>query len=70
MKTDRITSEPDTFERILEIAQTEKLAFYDSSYIHHAKEKELQLITEDQQLKTKTQNYTNAQTLTELLTQK
>ena len=66
MKTDRITSEPDSFEKILEIAKTEKLTFYDSSYIHFAKEKELKLITEDKELKVKAQKHVNVQTITTL----
>jgi predicted nucleic acid-binding protein len=65
---DQVTPEPDSFEKILEIAKTEKLTFYDSSYIHFAKQKGLQLITEDKELKTKAQKYIKVQTVTELLT--
>jgi len=67
MKTDRLTSEPDSFEKILEIAKSEKLTFYDSSYIHFAKEKGLKLITEDKELKVKAQKHVNVQTITTLL---
>jgi predicted nucleic acid-binding protein len=67
MKTDRLTSEPDSFEKILEIAKSEKLTFYDSSYIHFAKEKGLKLITEDKELKVKAQKHVNVQTITALL---
>ncbi|MGA2385197.1 MAG: type II toxin-antitoxin system VapC family toxin [Candidatus Bathyarchaeia archaeon] len=63
-KIDRISGEADSFEKIMEIAQLEKLTFYDSSYIHFAKEKGLQLITEDKELKTKAQKYVKAQTVT------
>jgi predicted nucleic acid-binding protein len=64
---DRVSAEPESFEKILEIAQTEKLTFYDSSYIHFAKEKKLQLVTEDKELKTKGQKHIRVQTVTELL---
>jgi len=70
MKTDRITSEPDSFEKILEIAKIEKLTFYDSSYIHFAKEKGLKLITEDKKLKVKAQKHVNVQTITTLISPK
>jgi len=67
MKTDWITSEAVTFQKILEIAKNEKLSFYDSSYIYFAKEKDLKLITEDKQLKAKAQKYVDVQTITTLL---
>ena len=67
MKTDRITIEAVTFQKILEIAKNEKLSFYDSSYIYFAKEKDLKLITEDKQLKAKAQKYVDVQTITKLL---
>ena len=59
-----VSTESDSFEKNLEIAKTEKLTFYDSSYIHFAKEKALQLITEDKELKAKAQKYVKAQTIT------
>lgn len=65
---DHISPETDSFEKILEIAKAEKLTFYDSSYIHFAKQKGLQLITEDKELKTKAQKYVKVQTVTGLLT--
>jgi len=67
MKTDWITSEAVTFQKILEIAKNEKLSFYDSSYIYFAKEKDLKLITEDKQPKAKAQKYVDVQTITTLL---
>jgi predicted nucleic acid-binding protein len=67
LKTDRITIEAGTFQKILEIAKNEKLSFYDSSYIYFAKEKNLKLITEDKQLKAKAQKYVDVQTITTLL---
>jgi len=39
-----------TEEEILETATKLEITFYDASYVHHAKAKELDLITEDQQL--------------------
>ncbi len=69
-KMDRVSSESDSFEKILEIAKTEKLTFYDSSYIHFAKEKELQLITEDKELKTKAQKHIKVQTVTTAILEK
>jgi predicted nucleic acid-binding protein len=67
MKTDRVSDESDGFEKILEIAKTEKLTFYDSSYIFFAKEKGLQLMTEDKELKEKAQKYVAVKTVGALL---
>jgi predicted nucleic acid-binding protein len=67
MKMDRVSNEPDSFGKIIEIAKTENLTFYDSSYIHFAKEKGLLLITEDKGLKEKAQKYVKVQTITALL---
>lgn len=67
-KTDQLSNTADSFEKILEISKTEKLTFYDSSYIHFAKENKLQLITEDKQLKTKAQKYINTQNTATVLT--
>ncbi len=53
----RVTIETETFQQILRIAQTEKLSYYDSSYIYIAKERSLILITEDKELRTKAQKY-------------
>jgi predicted nucleic acid-binding protein len=64
---DIITSEPENFKEILEIAKTEKLTFYDSSYIFFAKEKELGLITEDKELRAKAQKHVDAQATTALI---
>ena len=67
LKTDRINIGADSFEKIMEIAKTEKLTFYDSSYVHFAKEKDLQLVTEDKELKIKAQKHVKAQSITALL---
>ena len=69
-KIDRISSDSDSFEKIMEIAKFEKLTFYDSSYIHFAKEKGLQLITEDKELKTKAQKYVKVQNVTTAILEK
>lgn len=66
-KTDAIAAEAGTFQKILEIAKSEKLSFYDSSYIHFAKEKTLKLVTEDKKLNVKAQKYVHVQTATTLI---
>ncbi len=66
-RTDKILNEDLTFQKIMEIAKTEGLSFYDSSYIYFAKQKNIKLITEDQTLKAKAQKYVEAQTTTVLL---
>ena len=48
---------PEDFPRILQIAQTEKLTYYDSSYVHFAKKAGLTLITEDKELANKATNH-------------
>jgi predicted nucleic acid-binding protein len=65
-KTQSIASEPDQFQKILDISENEKLTFYDASYLFVAKEKGLILVTEDKQLNAKAQKHiqtTNAATL-------
>ncbi len=69
-KIDRINSDSNSFEKIMEIAKVEKLTFYDSSYIHFAKEKGLQLITEDKELKTKAHKYIKVQNVTTAILEK
>lgn len=66
-RTDKILNEDITFQKIMEIAKTENLSFYDSSYIYFAKQKNIKLITEDQTLKAKAQKYVEAQTTNALL---
>jgi predicted nucleic acid-binding protein len=66
-RTDKILNEDLTFQKIMEIAKTEGLSFYDSSYIYFARQKNVKLITEDQTLKDKAQKYVEAQTTTALL---
>jgi len=66
-RTDKILNQDVTFQQIMEIAKTENLSFYDSSYIYFAKQKNIKLVTEDQTLKEKAQKYVQAQTTTALL---
>jgi len=68
-KLSRIASEGEAFQKILEIAQTEKLSYYDSSYIHYAKETALPLITEDKELGTKAKKYVEVCPVAALLSQ-
>ena len=63
-KTNRVKSEAEAFQKILEIAQTEKLSYYDSSYVYSAKETGLTLITEDKELGTKARKYVDVRTVT------
>jgi predicted nucleic acid-binding protein len=62
-KIDKVTNEGEDFQKILEIAQDEKLSFYDSAYIFFAKQKGLPLVTEDKQLEVKAKKHTTVQTL-------
>lgn len=66
-RTDKILNQDITFQKILEIAKTENLSFYDSSYIYFAKQNNIKLITEDETLKAKAQKYVQAQTTNALL---
>jgi len=66
-RTDKILNEDVTFQKIMEIAKTENISFYDSSYIYFAKQKNIKLVTEDQTLKVKAQKYVQAHTTTALL---
>lgn len=66
-RTDKVLNQDLTFQQIMEIAKTENLSFYDSSYIYFAKQKNVQLVTEDPTLKEKAQKYVQAQTTTALL---
>jgi predicted nucleic acid-binding protein len=65
-RTEKILNQDITFQQIMEIAKTENLSFYDSSYIYFAKQKNIKLITEDQPSR-EAQKYVQAQTTTALL---
>jgi len=68
-KTEKVIFEMESFQKILEIAKAEKLSFYDSSYIHFAKQGNLKLITEDKQLKAKALRHVDVQTVNTLLSE-
>jgi predicted nucleic acid-binding protein len=61
-RTDKIINQDLVFQQIIEIAKTENLSFYDSSYIYFAKQNNIQLVTEDQSLKDKAKKYIQTQT--------
>jgi predicted nucleic acid-binding protein len=68
-KINRVTiNEAEAFQRILEIAQTERLSYYDSSYVYAAKENGLPLITEDTGLITKARKHVEVSTVAALTT--
>ena len=56
-------------EEILDIAAKMKITFYDASYVHYAKTKELTLITEDGELLKKITPYVKALKLNEIANQ-
>lgn len=66
-KVKQINSKETAFMKILEIARNENLSFYDSSYVHSAKEKDLTLITEDKRLKEKAKKYVDVRDAQALL---
>jgi predicted nucleic acid-binding protein len=66
-RTERILNQNVTFQQIMEIAKTEKLSFYDSSYIYFAKQNNIQLVTEDQNLRDKAKKHVQTQTTMTLL---
>jgi len=68
-KINRIASEIGAFQKILQIAQAEKLSYYDSSYIYFAKETELTLVSEDKDLRTKARKHVEVHTVAALLSQ-
>ena len=66
-KVNRVNSGAEDFQKILDIAKTEKLSYYDSSYVYFAKKAALPLVSEDKQLITKAGKYVNVRTIAELL---
>ena len=66
-RTDKILSEASNFQKILDISESEKLSFYDSSYLFAAKEKGLVLVTEDKELRTKAEKQVEVQDVATLL---
>jgi predicted nucleic acid-binding protein len=65
----QIANEGEDFQKILEIAQEEKLSFYDSSYVFFAKQKDLTLITEDKKLEDKAKKHAAVGSFASLLSQ-
>jgi predicted nucleic acid-binding protein len=66
---DQVTNEGEDFQKILEIAQDEKLSFYDSSYVFFAKQRGLPLVTEDKKLEMKAKKHVAVRTLATLFSQ-
>ena len=66
-RTNKILSEASNFQKILDISESEKLSFYDSSYLFTAKEKGLVLVTEDKELRTKAEKHVEVQNVATLL---
>ena len=66
-RTNKILSEASNFQKILDISESEKLSFYDSSYLFAAKEKGLVLVTEDKELRTKAEKQVEVQNVATLL---
>jgi predicted nucleic acid-binding protein len=66
-RTDKILSEASDFQKILDISESEKLSFYDSSYLFAAKEKGLVLVTEDKELRIKAEKHVEVQNVATLL---
>jgi len=66
-RTEKILNQTAILQQIIEIAKTENLSFYDSSYIYFAKQNNIQLVTEDTNLRDKAQKYIPTQTTTTLL---
>jgi predicted nucleic acid-binding protein len=65
-KIGKVTNEGEDFQKILQIAQDEKLSFYDSSYVFFAKQKGLPLVTEDKKLEMSAKKHILVQTLATL----
>jgi len=66
-RTEKILNQTISLQQIMDIAKTENLSFYASSYIYFAKQNNIQLVTEDKNLRDKAQKYVPTQTTTTLL---
>jgi len=66
-RTEKILNQTIALQQIMDIAKTENLSFYASSYIYFAKQNNIQLVTEDKNLRDKAQKYVPTQTTTTLL---
>jgi predicted nucleic acid-binding protein len=68
-KTDKICCETTDFQKISEIAETENLSFYDSSYLSISQEKKLILVTEDKKLSSKAKKHIEVKNIATLSAQ-
>jgi len=68
-KTDKICCETTDFYKISEIADTENLSFYDSSYLFISQEKGLILVTEDKKLSSKAEKHIEVKNIATLSVQ-
>ena len=68
-KTDKICCETTDFQKISEIAETENLSFYDSSYLFISQEKGLILATEDKKLSSKAEKHIEVKNIATLSVQ-
>ncbi len=68
-RTDKICCETTDFQKISEVAETENLSFYDSSYLFIAQEKKLILVTEDKKLSSKAEKHLDVKNIATLSVQ-
>lgn len=68
-KTEKICCETTDFQKISEIAETENLSFYDSSYLFISQEKGLILVTEDKKLYSKAEKHIEVKNIATLSVQ-
>jgi predicted nucleic acid-binding protein len=68
-KIDQAKNESEDFQKILEIAQDEKLSFYDSSYLFFAKQRGLPIVTEDKKLEMKAKKHVAVRTFATMFDQ-
>ena len=66
-KPTRYSAKQVVFRRYLDISESEKLSFYDASYLFAAKEKGLVLVTEDKELRAKAKKHVEVQNVSILL---
>jgi len=66
-KIERMPCEANSFQKILDISESEKLSFYDASYLFNAVEKGFVLVTEDKVLRAKAEKRIEVQNVKGLL---
>ena len=66
-KIERMPCEANSFQKILDISESEKLSFYDASYLFNAEEKGFVLVTEDKVLRAKAEKRIEVQNVKGLL---